>query len=604
MDESEILDFHLDCEEENYESIKVFYRDDFDMDCTNDDGETALYNAVLEKSLRLSDVLLSLGANPCIPNNTNDYPLHLAVEAEDMYLVKILLWNGARNMINELNSDGLTCLRMACSKENEEIVQLLLDFGARPNLSRSSLHELDLAFDQKNVNLIKAFLSVSDVESLNAKHKNGEDYIMLARKLKSPEIMEKLIVHGVDLNEETIQLLKVSGDQEFIDDLLKLEESGREKSYYDPVEKKTYISDFKNWVDFEAQWVEGVTTISEELIQIKGSRESFSEKINRIKGKVNINMEMMSHESRVEHIKDYMKVRTINQTVETTSPKLQDIEDPTPVKKVEKKENPEEAQKKKKLIADFQNALMEEDLEALSLLLSENHRRIYKVDDKIPALVFASGTDNLPLFHLLFKERVFKNQLNELKLCYKVSTSKKCQNIIGYLKILGLPNPPLSKMSSKIDPKSELYLACKLDDLDFFKEVRLSEHNLNAFYSKETLLTLSGKSGAAKCLEYILSEGAKVDLKNQNEETPLFGAVMKGSLDCVKLLIKYRSKIDTWNKGLTALMFAAAKGESEIAYTLLEAGADKSKKTTKGVDAIKMARAKGHEETALMIEKW
>ncbi|OUR95488.1 hypothetical protein A9Q84_16780 [Halobacteriovorax marinus] len=599
MDEHSTLDFHFTCEEENFDSLREYFIEGINIDCQDDDGETALFNAITNQSMRIADILLSLGANPSLGNTKSDYPLHIAVEAQNMYLVKLLLWNGARSMIDERNSCGDTCLRIACKLNNDEIVQMLLNFGAKPNKSLEEKNELDMAFEQENQSLIKSLVSVTDVESLNTKNQFGEDYVELAIKLKAPELIKHLIKHGSKIDESLISKLSVDNEQDFIDSLLDMIENELEDEFIDQEDQKVYLSNLKQWIEDENTWVNGLQTLSEELIKIKGMKCEFKEKIEIVKGKVELNLSMMSLESRVEHIRDYIRIKG-KPIIESESIAIK-VAQPIPPKK----EVPEVNNAKDQVSLDFELALKDQNIEKLTELLDSNLlQRSFKVDANTPALLYASTTNNLQLFHLLFRNKVYNNQLKELKYCWKIAKKHENQNIVAYLKILGFPDPPLAKSGKNVDPKNELFLACKLNDVEFLEEKLEEGLNLDGFYNHETLLTLAGRSGAENCLKYILANGGKVNLKNEKDETALFTAVLKESPQCVDILIAAGAKLDSWNKGLTPLMMAAAKGNSNIVFKLLTAGADKSKKTTKGISAERMAKVKGHEETVLLIERW
>lgn len=45
-------------------------------------------------------------------------------------------------------------------------------------------------------------------------------------------------------------------------------------------------------------------------------------------------------------------------------------------------------------------------------------------------------------------------------------------------------------------------------------------------------------SGSRTCVEYLLSQGATVDVKDKNSETPLFLAVRNGHKDIIEVLLE------------------------------------------------------------------
>ena len=65
------------------------------------DGETALYDACINRHTRLAERLLVAGADPNQPNRSGDTPLHAAVFRQNEPLARLLLDNGADvNMAN------------------------------------------------------------------------------------------------------------------------------------------------------------------------------------------------------------------------------------------------------------------------------------------------------------------------------------------------------------------------------------------------------------------------------------------------------------------------------------------------------------------------
>ena len=63
-------------------------------DSSDDDGNTLLHLAVKAESLEIVDLLLTLGANPSIKNSRSETPAHVAARAGNLEILKFLVENG------------------------------------------------------------------------------------------------------------------------------------------------------------------------------------------------------------------------------------------------------------------------------------------------------------------------------------------------------------------------------------------------------------------------------------------------------------------------------------------------------------------------------
>ncbi|XP_065528614.1 CARD- and ANK-domain containing inflammasome adapter protein-like [Lathamus discolor] len=161
----------------------------------------------------------------------------------------------------------------------------------------------------------------------------------------------------------------------------------------------------------------------------------------------------------------------------------------------------------------------------------------------------------------------------------------------------------------------------------------LKDNDINAINSSsETLLHVAAANGHATVMEYLISKGAKVDVKDKNGRTPLHRAAEKGHGDAVKVLLQsgaYLYSLDMKSKTplhLTAqnnhshivkilveeearsyrnqhnfLHMAALKDESSLAKMLLKAGASVDGKDEKGQPPLSHAVSHRSENTAKVL---
>ncbi|KAM9283641.1 LOW QUALITY PROTEIN: CARD- and ANK-domain containing inflammasome adapter protein-like [Morus bassanus] len=167
---------------------------------------------------------------------------------------------------------------------------------------------------------------------------------------------------------------------------------------------------------------------------------------------------------------------------------------------------------------------------------------------------------------------------------------------------------------------SELEKICKDNDINA----------LNS--SSETLLHVAATNGHLTIMEYLISKGAKIDVKDKKGRTPLHRAAEKVYGDAMKVLLRcgaYMYSLDMEGKTplhLAAqnnhsyilkmllkeearsyrnqhnfLHMAALKDESSLAKMLLKAGASTDGKDEKGETAFSYAFSQGSENTAKVL---
>lgn len=101
------------------------------LNVMDDYGNTALHWAAEKNQVESVKFLLSKGANPNIRNCSMMAPLHLAVQGLHNQVVKVLIEHSSTD-INLEGENGNTAVIIACSKDNSEALQMLLNKGAKP----------------------------------------------------------------------------------------------------------------------------------------------------------------------------------------------------------------------------------------------------------------------------------------------------------------------------------------------------------------------------------------------------------------------------------------------------------------------------------------
>ncbi|KAH0563806.1 putative ankyrin repeat protein RF_0381 [Cotesia glomerata] len=93
-----------------------------------------------------------------------------------------------------------------------------------------------------------------------------------------------------------------------------------------------------------------------------------------------------------------------------------------------------------------------------------------------------------------------------------------------------------------------------------------------------TVLHLAARNGNKATLEILLKEGADVQARNEDGETPLHIAITKGNTEAVELLVQHGADVHSvspkWETGFTPLHQAIANNKKEIVNILISGGAD------------------------------
>ncbi|XP_006621925.1 NF-kappa-B inhibitor cactus [Apis dorsata] len=167
------------------------------LNIQNDDGQTPLHLAVLTQQSKIVRRLILAGANPSLRSFRGNTPLHLACTIGDLASVKALIdpINSIENNyflagkkiqilsqdLEQRNYNGQTCLHIAASSDQVELVRFLVhrgaDLNAREGLAgRTALH---LAM-QCRCRSVVAFLLQECRFSLDTKTYRGETAYQLA----------------------------------------------------------------------------------------------------------------------------------------------------------------------------------------------------------------------------------------------------------------------------------------------------------------------------------------------------------------------------------------------------------------------------------------
>ena len=158
-----------------------------------------------------------------------------------------------------------------------------------------------------------------------------------------------------------------------------------------------------------------------------------------------------------------------------------------------------------------------------------------------------------------------------------------------------------------INPKLNKPLLQAIQKGNFDRVVKLVNQgadfnaNINGFLP----LVEAAMKRSNKIAEYLIKQGANVNLKDKDGDTALLAAALKGNLKIFKLLLKKGAKIKVTNKkGSTPLLYAAYSGNAKIAEILLEKGADVLVKNKNGTEVISMCIKRRNARVLELVMKY
>ena len=141
-------------------------------------GNTPIFYAIRYSNYYALQELLNVNADANYKNTSNINALHLAVLKKDLIMVKMII-KYIKN-INAKTLTGDTVLHYACSYQLYDIIKLLLDAGADPNISESEheLYPIFYSIIQNDIDIVK--LLIKTKFNPNNQDNNGNTIIHYA----------------------------------------------------------------------------------------------------------------------------------------------------------------------------------------------------------------------------------------------------------------------------------------------------------------------------------------------------------------------------------------------------------------------------------------
>ncbi|CAB3374665.1 Hypothetical predicted protein [Cloeon dipterum] len=226
-DKSNSLHLAIAKSEYSFEVIRWLVEEiDFDVDSTNEKGETALMIASMKNRLDVVHFLLDKNADVSKRNQKGQTALHHAVKSGSLELVKSLLDHGAD--LESKDNDGRNVLHFGLG--NLEMVLFLNEKNGElargvDNLGNTSLIVAVDSDGNVNEKVISWLVEESGI-NLNALNLNGESAFLIACKRKNWKVVNIMLTKDVAVNandpegKTTLHYAAESGKLEIVQTLL------------------------------------------------------------------------------------------------------------------------------------------------------------------------------------------------------------------------------------------------------------------------------------------------------------------------------------------------------------------------------------------------
>lgn len=173
-----------------------------ELNVKNSSGFTPLAWAVDRGYADIAWMLLEATADPAIGDSKGNTPLHKATIAKNLQMVETLLAINTDEdewcKVNATTSDGCTAAYFAAFQGSDDILRVLIDFGANINLASSkNISPLHRAVSGNRVETVKFLLE----HGANVNHADdaGRTALHLAVAVNNAEIVKLLIEHKAKL---------------------------------------------------------------------------------------------------------------------------------------------------------------------------------------------------------------------------------------------------------------------------------------------------------------------------------------------------------------------------------------------------------------------
>ncbi len=215
--------------------VQTLLKGGADVNSTAADGSTALHWAVHRDDATIAGVLLDAGAKADLASRYKVVPLTLAAQNGNALLVARLLKAGASP--DSVSEEGQTALMTAARNGRLEMVRTLLAAGAKVNATEEFRGQTALMFAAGEGNTGAVELLMEFGSDLKAKSKAGLTPLLFAVRNNRYETVKYLLEHGADSNDSlpdgtaALNMALLNADFDLASLLL---DKGADPNHFDP----------------------------------------------------------------------------------------------------------------------------------------------------------------------------------------------------------------------------------------------------------------------------------------------------------------------------------------------------------------------------------
>ncbi|OWF39860.1 Ankyrin repeat domain-containing protein 29 [Mizuhopecten yessoensis] len=156
-----------------------------------------------------------------------------------------------------------------------------------------------------------------------------------------------------------------------------------------------------------------------------------------------------------------------------------------------------------------------------------------------------------------------------------------------------------------VDGATSLFITAQNGHLKLLKYLISKGADVNAKRQDQaTPLWIASQMGHVPVVRELLLANAEVDALREDGATPLFKACHKGHLEVTEQLLRYKPTLGLLQNGETPLHAAALFGHMKVIKLLLSYSVDTQIKNKEGKTAVELAREAGYDYIAKFVESY
>lgn len=190
---------HLAALEGKIEVVKLLVVHKLLLKTKDTDGNTPMMLTTLYGYRAAFEILLYAGANPRDTNQSGQNTFHLAAKVGTIDILQLLLLALDKQLLETKDIYGLTPLMLTAFYGHEEACKILLQAGAKPNITckygRNALH---FAAAKGKIKIVQQLIPLQ--KQLDTKDERGNTPLMIAALFGHPEASEILLQAGAKAN--------------------------------------------------------------------------------------------------------------------------------------------------------------------------------------------------------------------------------------------------------------------------------------------------------------------------------------------------------------------------------------------------------------------